>query len=108
LFGYAKTALSTEYFSLSALNEEYTLNGTVIVYEKAPTLTNYEVACDKNWFTKWVHITQEQDGKTYSLTLKADDQHLWFKDESSISSMMGLLDVDLEFSPSPILCRFGA
>jgi uncharacterized protein len=95
-----KDCPSTEYFSLSELNEEYTLRGTVIVNEPAPTLINYEITCDKHWSTKRMHITQEQNGKTNSLTLKTGDQHLWFKDESSLSSMTGLLDVDLEFSPA--------
>jgi uncharacterized protein len=45
-----------------------------------------------------VYVNQEQNGKTNSLTLKTDEKHTWFTDESLLLSMMGLFDVDLEFS----------
>lgn len=95
-----KDCFSSEYFLLSELDESYILRGTVIVNETVPALINYEVACDKHWFTKRVHITQEQDGKINSLTLKTDEKHSWYKAESLLPSMMGLFDVDLEFSPA--------
>jgi uncharacterized protein len=47
-----------------------------------------------------VYVNQEQNGKTNSLTLKTDEKNIWFTDESLLPSMMGLFDVDLEFSPA--------
>lgn len=95
-----KDCFSTEYFTLSEFDEEYLLRGTVIVYETDPTLINYQIACDKHWFTKFVWINWEQEGKTNSLTLKTDGEHSWFKDGSPLPSMNGLPDVDVEFSPA--------
>ena len=95
-----RECFSHEYFTLSQIDEEYVLQGTVILHETTPALINYQITCDKNWLTKLVCINQEQDGKTNSLTLNTNTERVWFKDGSALPPMNGLSDIDVEFSPA--------
>ncbi len=89
-----------EYFSLFSTDYGYLLRGSVIALEASPTLTSYQIECDKSWVTKHVNVQKESDGKTNRLTLTVDDKQTWFNGESIVPFARGLFDVDLEFSPS--------
>ena len=91
---------SYEYFKLSQFDKGYLLDGAVIAYEGVPLLMNYKIECDETWRTKSAVITQEQLGKTNRLTLKPDSANGWLVNEIPQPSLSGIVDVDLEFSPS--------
>lgn len=91
---------SYEYFTLSQSSSGNVLHGTVIAYETLPMLINYRICCDLNWQTMSAEISQRIGGKKKTLTLQTNDRQNWVIDQNPQPTLSGLVDVDLEFSPS--------
>ncbi len=97
----SKENQSVEYFSLSATLEGFVLKRYRFYFHNtANPLITYAVNCSEKRVTKDVSIHRERAGKKSNLTLKQDDQQVWFSDGALIAFATGLLDVDLEFSPA--------
>lgn len=66
---------SLEYFNLTADDNVFVLDGTVVLlFEGLPTRVTYRVECDKHWRTRAVDVYQERSGKTTCLALKVSDK----------------------------------
>jgi hypothetical protein len=101
---------SIEYFSLISKRNEYILGGTVILLlEQVPTLIRYEIACDRDWKTRSVRISQQTSKQENRyLNLRVDQDQIWRKQSDGPSSKSstvigfasGFYDIDLQITPA--------
>ena len=94
----SKRFKSVEYCALSRDSCRFILTGSVILLRQ-PSMIRYQIICDKDWKTKVANIRQDSEGKSNDLELKTNTDGIWFKGKTHLALGLGLLDIDLEFSP---------
>lgn len=81
--------------------EGYRLSGTVLIAEDGiPLHVRYNVACDRHWQTRQVHVEQTWGGKRSALQLEHDGLGGWRLNGKDAPHLAGCTDVDLGVSPS--------
>jgi uncharacterized protein len=92
----------TEHCALWRTAEGWRLRGTVVgvVKDQRPMLAQYEIHCDSNWLTRWVHVenTVAKDMKT--LTLTVESRGGWRCSGQELRALRGCDDVDLALTPA--------
>lgn len=75
--------------------------GTVLAAEAgSPLRVEYRVACDHDWRTRRVELSQSHAGRHRTLRLDHDGSGGWQRDGTVAAGLAGCTDVDLGISPS--------
>ena len=91
----------SEYCYLRYREPDYFLHGTVItIFDKQPTLVDYQIHCDKAWCTHYVQIQMQSGQDHQTLALTRDDQGIWHKNGLSQDRFERCVDVDLGITPA--------
>jgi len=93
--------LSFEHARLKRLKDGIELSGLVLVSEMgAPLRLDYRIACDGNWRTLSVELSQDYLGQNRTLRLDRDGAGHWRINGHDAPALTGCSDLDLGFSPS--------
>ena len=77
------------------------ISGTVLIAEGGtPLRVEYAIACDAQWRTRTVRLTQTHAGGRRDLRLDHDGSGGWRVDGRIVEALSGCTDVDLGVSPS--------
>lgn len=86
---------------LFSQDSHWNLEGTAVFsHELLPCRLDYKVICDPSWRTLSAKVEGWVGNTLISIQIRTDvDQH-WWVNESEEPSVMGCIDLDLNFSPS--------
>jgi uncharacterized protein len=93
--------LSLQHFRLQEYSGGYLLNGRILsILDQRPAETFYVIMCDRGWRTQEAHVGVINGEETSQFQIRRDEQNQWFRDGERISSLDGMVDIDLSISPA--------
>src|SRR5512146_611448 len=72
----------------------------VFFHERRPCRLDYRIICDAAWQTLSASIDGWLGKTRIGLRIRTDPAHHWWRNEVQQPSVMGCIDLDLNFSPS--------
>ena len=91
---------SMERFIIGAADSGFAMSGLILqAHEEAPYVARYMIRVDESWRTRSVEVDLEDGGRRH-VSLNADGQGHWVRDDQPLDDLDGCIDADLEWSPS--------
>jgi hypothetical protein len=92
----------TDHCAIWRTTEGWRLRGTVVgvLKDQRPMLAQYEIHCDSNWLTHWVHVENTVASDIKTLTLTVERRGGWRCSGQELHDLRGCDDVDLAVTPA--------
>lgn len=90
-----------EHCALSESAERIACAGVVVMSaDDVPYRIEYEVTCDRDWYTRTASIRAHTGSKVVDISVRADEGGRWWVNGQARDDLKGCTDIDLGFSPS--------
>ena len=91
---------SMERLIIGAADSGFAMSGLILqAQEAAPHVVRYMIRVDESWRTRSVEVDLEAGDRRH-VSLNADGQGHWMRDDQPLGELDGCIDIDLEWSPS--------